>query len=224
MLSPILYYGPTRKLRTVLDDEWIVGCIGHDLAFILVDEIGIAEEDLNNNTKYRKDFLETEDRERVQTFGSICNIPVAEAERVEVGVVRYDKESWGLDAFFVIPEEDFVDESLEFNPREDEWQRLFRDALIVGFSSDDIRQKVLAAAEAVNSSPEVKQRFVKQFNQTLPRYQVEYDSISLPVNDEGYRLEIKFIKTSDHRWSIKSYLSVPLQAVADETLGEPSDE
>lgn len=223
MPSPILFGGPTEKLRKILDDDWIIGCLGHDLSYILVDEIWTAEDDLNNNTKYRKDFLETENQERVQSFGSICTIPAGRNESIEIGVIRYDEKYWGLDAFIVIPEEDLVDETLEFNPNESEWEDFFHDATTLGFLSDETRQQVLDLVKELSEVPAAKKIFVEQFNRTLPRYPVETHLFPTSGNG-GYRLGVKFIKTSDNRWSIRPHMLIPTKALENEDLESLSDE
>ncbi len=231
MPSPILFGGPTEKLRSILDDDWIVGCLGHDLAYILVDEMGIVEDDLNDDTRYRKAFLEAKDRDRVQAFGSICNIPAGKNETIEVGVIRYNKGSWGLEAYIIVPEEDLVDKSLEFNPGEEEWEELFDRASRVGLAAKEVRQKVLSLVQEVDSNPEAKKQFVERFNQTLSHYPVDYDLPYLsryPVvwecsgssTDGNYYLKAKFVKTSDNRWSIRPYMSVSMDRMLEMTEEE----
>ena len=174
MLSPILYCGATEKLRYVLDDDWITGILSHDFALILVDEIEVIEEDLNTDTKYREGFLKAKNMQRVQSFGSICNIPVGKNETIEIGVIRYDMSSWGLQAYFIIPEEDIVDESLEFSPTEEEWEDLFQSFPIdAKYSKTKVKEKVFEAVQAINA--EDKKRFVEQFNRTLSRYLVDWE-------------------------------------------------
>ena len=226
MLNPILFGGPTEKLRSILDDDWIVGSLGHDLAYILVDEMEIIEDDLNNDTKYRKAFVETKDNDRVQVFGSICTIPVYTKEKIEIGVVRFDEESWGLEAYTIVPEEDFVDEKLEFNPSEEEWEELFDHTSRAGLPTKEVRQKVLSLVQEINSNPEAKKQFVERFNQTLSRYPVDCGLPYLsryPVTwefsgastDGSYSLKVKFVKTSDNRWSIKPYMSVSMDRMLE---------
>lgn len=146
MLSPILYCGATEKLRSVLDDDWIIGILSYDFALILVDEIEVIEEDLNTDTKYREEFLKAKNMQRVQSFGSICNIPAGKNETIEIGVIRYDQGSWGLQAYFIIPEEDIVDESLEFSPTEEEWEDLFKSFPIdAKYSKTQVKEKIFEA-------------------------------------------------------------------------------
>lgn len=221
MLDPILFNGPTEKLRSILDDDWIIGCLGHDLAFILVDEIEIVEDDLNDDTKYRRAFLEAKDDDRVQAFGSICNIPAGKDEKIEIGIVRFDKESWGLEAFIIIPEEDFVDESLEFKPSEEEWEDLFKNFPIdAKYSRAEVKEKIFKAVQAINDK--VKKRFVEQFNQTLPRYLVDWERLKV-FHDENYWMRVAFVKTSDNRWSIKPRLCISLDRVLQD-LEEENNE
>ena len=222
MLNPILFNGPTGKLRSILDDDWIIGCLGHDLAFILVDEIEIVEDDLNDDTKYRRAFLETKDDDRVRAFGSICNIPAGKDEKIEVGVIRFDEESWGLEAFIVLPEEDFVDESLEFKPSEEEWEDLFKDFPIdAKYSKAEVKEKIFEAVQAINAKD--KKRFVEQFNHTLSRYPVAWERLSV-FNNENYWVQVMFVKTSDNRWSIKPRLSISLDRVLQEDSEEETSE
>lgn len=218
MLPPILFNGPTEKLRSILDDDWIIGCLGHDLAFILVDEIEIVEDDLNDDTKYRRAFLEAKDDDRVQAFGSICNIPAGKDEKIEIGVIRFDEESWGLEAFIILPEEDLVDESLEFNPSEEEWEDLFKDfPLDAKYSEAEVKEKIFEAVQAINTKS--KKRFVEQFNQTLPRYPVGYEYLNV-FHDENYLMRVVFKKTSDNRWSISPRLIIALDRVLQEDFEE----
>lgn len=218
MLNPILFNGSTEKLRSILDDDWIIGCLGNDLALILVDEIEIVEDDLNDDTKYRRAFLETKDDDRVRAFGSICNIPAGKDEKIEVGVIRFDEESWGLEAFIVLPEEDIVDESLEFKPSEEEWEDLFKDFLIdAKYSKAEVKEKILEAVQVINTKS--KKRFVEQFNQTLPRYPVGYEYLNV-FRDENYLMRAVFVKTNDNRWSIKPRLIIALDRVLQEDFEE----
>lgn len=146
MLSPILYCGATEKLRSVFDDVWITSILSPDFALILVDEIEVVEEDLNTDTNYREEFLKAKNMQRIQSFGSICNIPAGKNETVEIGVIRYDMSSWGLQAYFIIPEEDIVDESLEFSPTEKEWEDLFKSFPIdAKYSEDKVKEKIFEA-------------------------------------------------------------------------------
>ena len=211
MLNPILFNGPTEKLRSILDDDWIIGCLGHDLALILVDEIEIVEDDLNDDTKYRRAFLEAKDDDRVQAFGSICNIPAGKDEKIEIGIVRFDKESWGLEAFIIIPEEDLVDESLEFSPTEKEWENLFEEFPIdAKYSKAEVKEKIFEAVQAINA--EDKKRFVEQFNRTLSRYLVDWEHPNV-FHDENYWMRVAFRKTGDNRWSISPRLIIALERV-----------
>lgn len=221
MLNPILFNGPTEKLRSILDDNWIIGCLGHDFALILVDEIEIVEDDLNDDTKYRRAFLEAKDDDRVQAFGSICNIPAGKDEKIEIGIVRFDEESWGLEAFIILPEEDLVDESLEFKPSEEEWENLFEEFPIdAKYSKAEVKEKVFEAVQAINTKS--KKRFVEQFNQTLPRYQVDHEYL-IVFNSENYWMKVMFVKTSDNRWSIKSRLNISLERVLQDIEEENNE-
>lgn len=221
MLPPILFNGPTEKLRSILDDDWIIGCLGHDLAFILVDEIEIVEDDLNDDTKYRRAFLEAKDDDRVRAFGSICNIPAGGGEKIEVGVIRFDKGAWGLEAFIVIPEEDLVDESLEFKPSEEEWEDLFKDFPIdAKYSKAEVKEKIFKAVQAINTKD--KKRFVEQFNQTLSRYPVGCERLKV-FHDENYLMRAAFVKTSDNRWSIKPRLCISLDRVLQDIEEENNE-
>lgn len=221
MLNPILFNGPTEKLRSILDDDWIIGCLGHDLTLILVDGIEIVEDDLNDDTKYRRAFLEAKDDDRVQAFGSICNIPAGKDEKIEIGIVRFDEESWGLDAFIILPEEDLVDESLEFKPSEEEWENLFEEFPIdAKYSKAEVKEKVFEAVQAINTKS--KKCFVEQFNQTLPRYPVGHEYLSV-FNSENYWMKVMFVKTSDNRWSIKPRLSISLDRVLQDIEEETNE-
>ena len=222
MLPPILYCGATEKLRYVLDDDWITGILSHDFALILVDEIEVIEEDLNDDTKYREEFLKAKNMQRVQSFGSICNIPAGKNETIEIGVIRYDMSSWGLQAYFIIPEEDLVDESLEFSPIEEEWENLFKDFPIdAKYSKPEVKKKIFQAVQAINTK--AKKRFVEQFNQTLSRYPIGWEHPNV-FNDENYWMKVVFVKTSDNRWSIKPRLSISLDRVLQEDLEEETSE
>lgn len=222
MLSPILYCGSTEKLRSVLDDDWITGILSHDFALILVDEIEVIEEDLNTDSKYREEFLKAENMQRVQSFGSICNIPAGKNETIEIGVIRYDQGSWGLQAYFIIPEEDLVDESLEFSPIEEEWENLFKDFPIdAKYSKPEVKEKIFKVVQAINDKD--KKRFVEQFNHTLSRYPVAWERLSV-FNNEDYWMQVMFVKTSDNRWSIKPRLSISLDRVLQEDLEEKDNE
>lgn len=222
MLSPILYCGATEKLRSVLDDDWIIGILSHDFAFILVDEIEFIEEDLNTDSKYREEFLKAKNMQRVQSFGSICNIPAGKNETVEIGVIRYDQGSWGLQAYFIIPEEDVVDESLEFSPTEEEWDDLFQDFPIdAKYSKTKVKEKVFEAVQVINTKE--KKRFVERFNRTLPRYLVDWEHLNV-FHDENYWMRVAFRKTNDNRWSIKPHLSISLDRVLQEDLEEETSE
>lgn len=222
MLNPILFNGPTEKLRSILDDDWIIGCLGHDLALILVDEIEIVEDDLNDDTKYRRAFLEAKDDDRVRAFGSICNIPAGKDKKIEVGVIRFDEGAWGLEAFIILPEEDLVDESLEFKPSEEEWEDLFEDFPIdAKYSKAEVKEKIFDAVQAINTKD--KKWFVEQFNQTLARYPVGYEHPNV-FHDENYLIRAVFVKTSDNRWSIKPRLSISLDRVLQEDSEEETSE
>ncbi len=222
MLNPILFNGPTEKLRSILDDDWIIGCLGHDLTLILVDEIEIIEDDLNDDTKYRRAFLEAKDDDRVRAFGSICNIPAGKDEKIEVGVIRFDEESWGLEAFIILPEEDLVDENLEFKPSEEEWEDLFKDFPIdAKYSEAEVKEKIFEAVQAINTKG--KKQFVEQFNQTLPRYPVGYEYLNV-FHDENYLMRVVFKKTSDNRWSISPRLIIALDRVLQEDFEEKISE
>ena len=222
MLPPILYCGATEKLRYVLDDDWITGILSHDFALILVDEIEVIEEDLNDDTKYREEFLKAKNMQRVQSFGSICNIPAGKNETIEIGVIRYDMSSWGLQAYFIIPEEDLVDESLEFSPIEEEWENLFKDFPIdAKYSKPEVKKKIFQAVQAINTK--AKKRVVEQFNQTLSRYPIGWEHPNV-FNDENYWMKVVFVKTSDNRWSIKPRLSISLDRVLQEDLEEETSE
>lgn len=221
MLNPILFNGPTKKLRSILDDDWIIGCLGHDLALILVDEIEIVEDDLNDDTKYRRAFLEAKDNDRVRAFGSICNIPAGKDEKIEIGVIRFDEESWGLDAFIILPEKDLVDESLEFKPSEEEWEDLFKDFPIdAKYSKAEVKEKIFEAVQAINAKD--KKRFVEQFNHTLSRYPVAWERLSV-FNNENYWVQVMFVKTSDNRWSIKPRLCISLDRVLQDIEEENNE-
>ena len=211
MLSPILYCGVTEKLRSVLDDDWIIGILSHDFSLILVDEIEVIEEDLNTDSKYREEFLKAENMQRVQSFGSICNIPAGKNETIEIGVIRYDMSSWGLQAYFIIPEEDIVDESLEFSPTEEEWDDLFKSFPIdAKYSKTEVKEKVFEAVQVINA--EDKKRFVEQFNRTLPRYPVDWEHPNV-FYDENSLMRVAFRKTNDNRWSISPRLIIALERV-----------
>lgn len=222
MLSPILYRGVTEKLRSVLDDDWIIGILSHDFSLILVDEIEVIEEDLNTDSKYREEFLKAENMQRVQSFGSICNIPAGKNETIEIGVIRYDQGSWGLQAYFIIPEEDIVDESLEFSPTEEEWDDLFKDFPIdAKYSKAEVKEKIFEAVQVINTKE--KKRFVERFNRTLPRYLVDWEHPNV-FHDENYLMRVAFRKTNDNRWSIKPCLSISLDRVLQEDLEEETSE
>lgn len=222
MLSPILYCGVTEKLRSVLDDDWIIGILSHDFSLILVDEIEVIEEDLNTDSKYREEFLKAENMQRVQSFGSICNIPAGKNETIEIGVIRYDQGSWGLQAYFIIPEEDIVDESLEFSPTEEEWDDLFQGFPIdAKYSKTKVKEKVFEAVQVINTKE--KKRFVERFNRTLPRYLVDWEHLNV-FHDENYWMRVAFRKTNDNRWSIKPRLSISLDRVLQEDLEEETSE
>lgn len=222
MLPPILYCGATENLRSVLDDVWITSILSSDFAFILVDEMEIIEEDLNNNTKYREEFLKAKNKQRIQSFGAICSIPAGKNETVEIGVIRYDQESWGLQAYFIIPEEDVVDESLEFKPSEEEWEDLFKDFPIdAKYSKAEVKEKIFKAVQAINDKD--KKRFVEQFNHTLSRYPVAWERLSV-FNNEDYLMQVMFVKTIDNCWSIKPRLSISLDRVLQEDLEEKDNE
>lgn len=211
MLSPILYCGVTEKLRSVLDDDWIIGILSHDFALILVDEIEVIKEDLNTDSKYREEFLKAENMQRVQSFGSICNIPAGKNETIEIGVIRYDRSSWGLQAYFIIPEKDIVDESLEFSPTEEEWEDLFKSFPIdAKYSKAEVKEKIFEAVQAINA--EDKKRFVEQFNRTLSRYLVDWEHPNV-FHDENYLMRVAFRKTGDNRWSISPRLIIALERV-----------
>lgn len=221
MLPPILYCGATEKLRSVLDDDWIIGILSHDFALILVDEIEVIEEELNTNTKYREEFLKAKNMQRVQSFGSICNIPAGKNETIEVGVIRYDMSSWGLQAYFIIPEEDIVDESLEFSPTEEEWEDLFKSFPIdAKYSKTKVKEKVFEAVQAINA--EDKKRFVEQFNRTLSRYLVDWEHPNV-FHDENYWMRAAFRKTGDNRWSISPRLSIALDRVLQDIEEEANE-
>lgn len=222
MLSPILYCGVTEKLRSVLDDDWIIGILSHDFSLILVDEIEVIEEDLNTDSKYREEFLKAENMQRVQSFGSICNIPAGKNETIEIGVIRYDQGSWGLQAYFIIPEEDIVDESLEFSPTEEEWDDLFQGFPIdAKYSKTKVKEKVFEAVQVINTKE--KKRFVERFNRTLPRYLVDWEHLNV-FHDENYWMRVAFRKTNDNRWSIKPRLSISLDRILQEDLEEETSE
>lgn len=222
MLPPVLYCGVTEKLRSVLDDDWIIGILSHDFSLILVDEIEVIEEDLNTDSKYREEFLKAENMERVQSFGSICNIPAGKNETIEIGVIRYDQGSWGLQAYFIIPEEDIVDESLEFSPTEEEWDDLFQGFPIdAKYSKTKVKEKVFEAVQVINTKE--KKRFVERFNRTLPRYLVDWEHLNV-FHDENYWMRVAFRKTNDNRWSIKPRLSISLDRVLQEDLEEETSE
>lgn len=222
MLPPILYCGVTEKLRSVLDDDWIIGILSHDFSLILVDEIEVIEEDLNTDSKYREEFLKAENMQRVQSFGSICNIPAGKNETIEIGVIRYDQGSWGLQAYFIIPEEDIVDESLEFSPTEEEWDDLFQGFPIdAKYSKTKVKEKVFEAVQVINTKE--KKRFVERFNRTLPRYLVDWEHLNV-FHDENYWMRVAFRKTNDNRWSIKPRLSISLDRVLQEDLEEETSE
>lgn len=221
MLPPILYCGTTEKLRYVLDDDWITGILSHDFALILVDEIEVIEEDLNDDTKYREEFLKAKNMQRVQSFGSICNIPAGKNETIEIGVIRYDMSSWGLQAYFIIPEEDLVDESLEFSPTEEEWENLFKNFPIdAKYSKPEVKKKIFQAVQAINA--EDKKRFVEQFNRTLSRYLVDWEHPNV-FHDENYLMRVAFRKTNDNRWSISPRLLIALERVLQDIEEENNE-
>lgn len=221
MLSPILYCGATANLRSVLDDDWIIGILSYDFALILVDEIEVIEEDLNTDTKYREEFLKAKNMQRVQSFGSICNIPAGKNETIEIGVIRYDMSSWGLQAYFIIPEEDIVDESLEFSPTEEEWEDLFKSFPInAKYSKTQVKEKVFEAVQAINA--EDKKRFVEQFNRTLSRYLVDWEHPNV-FHDENYLMRVAFRKTNDNRWSISPRLLIALERVLQDIEEENNE-
>lgn len=221
MLSPILYCGATEKLRSVLDDDWIIGILSYDFALILVDEIEVIEEELNTDTKYREEFLKAKNMQRVQSFGSICNIPAGKNETIEIGVIRYDMSSWGLQAYFIIPEEDIVDESLEFSPTEEEWEDLFQGFPIdAKYSKTKVKEKVFEAVQVINT--EAKERFVEQFNRTLPRYLVDWEHPNV-FHDENYLMRVAFRKTNDNRWSISPRLLIALERVLQDIEEENNE-
>lgn len=221
MLPPILYCGATEKLRSVLDDDWITGILSHDFAIILVDEIEVIEEELNTDTKYREEFLKAKNMQRIQSFGSICNIPAGKNETIEIGVIRYDRSSWGLQAYFIIPEEDIVDESLEFSPTEEEWEDLFKSFPIdAKYSKTQVKEKVFEAVQVINA--EDKKRFVEQFNRTLPRYPVNWEHPNV-FHDENYLMRVAFRKTNDNRWSISPRLLIALERVLQDIEEENNE-
>lgn len=221
MLNPILFNGPTEKLRSILDDDWIIGCLSHDFALILVDEIEIIEDDLNDDTKYRRAFLEAKDDDRVRACGSICNIPAGKDKKIEIGVIRFDEESWGLEAFIVLPKEDLVDENLEFSPTEEEWENLFEAFPIdAKYSKVEVKEKIFKAVQAISTKS--KKSFVEQFNQTLPCYPVGHEYLCV-FNSENYWMKVMFVKTSDNRWSIKSRLNISLNRVLQDIEEETNE-
>lgn len=221
MLPPILYCGATEKLRYVLDDDWITGILSYDFALILVDEIEVIEEELNTDTKYREEFLKAKNMQRIQSFGSICNIPAGKNETIEIGVIRYDRSSWGLQAYFIIPEEDIVDESLEFSPTEEEWEDLFKSFPIdAKYSKTQVKEKVFEAVQVINA--EDKKRFVEQFNQTLLRYPVNWEHLNV-FHDENYWMRVAFRKTNDNRWSISPRLIIALERVLQDIEEENNE-
>ena len=221
MISSILYCGATEKLRSVLDDDWITGILSHDFALILVDEIEVIEEDLNTDTKYREEFLKAKNMQRIQSFGSICNIPAGKNKTIEIGVIRYDMSSWGLQAYFIIPEEDIVDESLEFSPTEEEWEDLFQGFPIdAKYSKTKVKEKVFEAVQVINA--EDKKRFVEQFNQTLSRYPVDWEHPNV-FHDENYWMRVAFRKTGDNRWSISPRLSIAFNRVLQDMEEENNE-
>lgn len=221
MLSPILYCGATEKLRSVLDDDWITGILSYDFALILVDEIEVIEEELNTDTKYREEFLKAKNMQRIQSFGSICNIPAGKNETIEIGVIRYDRSSWGLQAYFIIPEEDIVDESLEFSPTEEEWEDLFKSFPIdAKYSKTQVKEKIFEAVQAINA--EDKKRFVEQFNRTLSRYLVDWEHPNV-FHDENYLMRVAFRKTNDNRWSISPRLLIALERVLQDIEEENNE-
>lgn len=221
MLSPILYCGATEKLRSVLDDDWIIGILSHDFALILVDEIEVIEEELNTDTKYREEFLKAKNMQRVQSFGSICNIPAGKNETIEIGVIRYDRSSWGLQAYFIIPDEDIVDESLEFSPTEEEWEDLFKSFPIdAKYSKTQVKEKIFEAVQAINA--EDKKRFVEQFNRTLSLYLVDWEHPNV-FHDENYLMRVAFRKTNDNRWSISPRLLIALERVLQDIEEENNE-
>lgn len=221
MLSPILYCGATEKLRSVLDDDWIIGILSYDFALILVDEIEVIEEELNTDTKYREEFLKAKNMQRIQSFGSICNIPAGKNETIEIGVIRYDRSSWGLQAYFIIPEEDIVDESLEFSPTEEEWEDLFKSFPIdAKYSKTQVKEKIFEAVQAINA--EDKKRFVEQFNRTLSRYLVDWEHPNV-FHDENSLMRVAFRKTNDNRWSISPRLLIALERVLQDIEEENNE-
>lgn len=221
MLPPILYCGATKNLRSVLDDVWITSILSSDFALILVDEMEIIEEDLNNNTKYREEFLKAKNKQRIQSFGAICSIPAGKNETVEIGVIRYDQESWGLQAYFIIPEEDIVDESLEFSPTEEEWEDLFKDFPIdAKYSKAEVKEKIFEAVQVINTKE--KKRFVERFNRTLPRYLVDWEHPNV-FHDENSFMRVAFRKTSDNRWSISPRLLIALKRVLQDIEEENNE-
>lgn len=221
MLSPILYCGATEKLRSVLDDDWIIGILSYDFALILVDEIEVIEEELNTDTKYREEFLKAKNMQRIQSFGSICNIPAGKNETIEIRVIRYDRSSWGLQAYFIIPEEDIVDESLEFSPTEEEWEDLFKSFPIdAKYSKTQVKEKIFEAVQAINA--EDKKRFVEQFNRTLSRYLVDWEHPNV-FHDENYLMRVAFRKTNDNRWSISPRLLIALERVLQDIEEENNE-
>lgn len=222
MLPPILYCGATENLQYVLDDVWVVSILDPNFALILVDEIEVIEEDLNTDTKYREEFLKAKNMQRIQSFGSICNIPANNKETIEIGVIRYDQGSWGLQAYFIIPEEDIVDESLEFSPTEEEWEDLFKSFPIdAKYSKTQVKEKIFEAVQVINTKE--KKRFVERFNRTLPRYLVDWEHLNV-FHDENYWMRVAFRKTNDNRWSIKPRLSISLDRVLQEDLEEETSE
>lgn len=221
MLSPILYCGATEKLRSVLDDDWIIGILSYDFALILVDEIEAIEEELNTDTKYREEFLKAKNMQRIQSFGPICNIPAGKNETIEIRVIRYDRSSWGLQAYFIIPEEDIVDESLEFSPTEEEWEDLFKSFPIdAKYSKTQVKEKIFEAVQAINA--EDKKRFVKQFNRTLSRYLVDWEHLNV-FHDENYLMRAAFRKTNDNRWSMSPRLLIALERVLQDIEEENNE-
>lgn len=221
MLPPILYCGATENLRDVLDDDWITGILSYDFALILVDEIEVIEEELNTDTKYREEFLKAKNMQRIQSFGSICNIPAGKNETIEIGVIRYDRSSWGLQAYFIIPEEDMVDESLEFSPTEEEWEDLFKSFPIdAKYSKTQVKEKIFEAVQAINA--EDKERFVEQFNRTLSCYLVDWEHPNV-FHDENYLMRVAFRKTNDNRWSISPRLLIALERVLQDIEEENNE-
>ena len=220
MLPPILYCGATENLRSVLDDDWITGILSNNFVLILVDEIEVIEEELSTDTKYREEFLQAKNMQRIQSFGSICNIPAGKNETIEIGVIRYDMSSWGLQAYFIIPEEDIVDESLEFSPTEEEWEDLFKSFPIdAKYSKAKVKEKVFEAVQVINA--EDKKRFVEQFNRTLSRYLVDWEHPNV-FHNENYWMRVAFRKTSDNRWSISPRLIIALERVLQD-IGEENN-